>query len=444
MTRVLCVDDSRHMRMMIEAVLPKEYEFFWAYHGGEALEYMSTMDFDVVLLDLVMPEMDGIETLEKLAERKNKVPVLLITGVSDPEKLEEASMLGIADFVLKPFDPDFLAEKVAFLIENKGYRIEEGMGEYDGKFLKVNKDPEELEAEDTDAGAAKPGGGRKLQVRTFDPEDEVGGVELKPKAAPPVVAGGGEREYKPQDQGEILDESFGFFVVQQVSEPSRLYELDKTVVKVGRGRGSDLFLNDESVSRLHCLLKKSGYEVTIKDCDSSNGTIVNGHDIKEEVLKHDDQVRLGRFFLTFKTYNAEVMGDIKYYEAFKRHRPQEPKSDDTTQLMQAGSVDSFIEQFSLEHHMMLVSMDYAEEAYQVQRDKFELGSEEMPCPDLKGGTGVFIEWIDDAHWLTRRRMGAKEVSINGDAVRKAKLEPGDVIEIGEVSFAYQYRKDADG
>ena len=46
MTRILCVDDSRHMRMMIEAVLPDDYEFFWAYHGGEALEYMHTMSFD--------------------------------------------------------------------------------------------------------------------------------------------------------------------------------------------------------------------------------------------------------------------------------------------------------------------------------------------------------------------------------------------------------------
>ena len=57
--------------------------------------------------------------------------------------------------------------------------------------------------------------------------------------------------------------------------------------------------------------------------------------------------------------------------------------------------------------MMLVSMDDAEEAYQVQRDEFELGAEEMPCPDLKGGAGVFIERIGDAHWLTRRRLGAK-------------------------------------
>ena len=258
------------------------------------------------------------------------------------------------------------------------------------------------------------------------------------------MVGGGAlaRDFKPQDHGEILDESFGFFVVQQVSQPTRLFELDKTVIKIGRGRGSDLFLNDDSVSRLHCLLKKRGYEVTLKDCDSSNGTIVNGHDVKEEALKHDDQVRIGRFFLTYKTYNAEVMGDIQYYEAFKRHRPQEPKNDDTTQLMQAESVDSFIEQFSLEHHMLLVSMDYDEESYKVHRDKFELGSKEMPCPDLKGGTGVFIEWREGAHWLTKRVMGAKDVTINGDTVRKAKLEPGDVIEIGEVSFAYQYRKNA--
>jgi len=414
------------MRKMIQAVLPDDYEFFWGSNGVEALEYMQTMDFDVVLLDLVMPVMDGFETLRQLAAIKNKTPVLLITGVSDPEKLEEAELLGSCDFVLKPFDPEFLAEKVAFVITHKGVQIQEGMGEHDGRFL--DEGLKELEGEDTHAG------GRKLEVRTFEEEPK--------RPAPPLVIAPVPSDDDFDQVGTELDESFGFFVVQQVSHPSRIYELTNTTVKVGRGSDCDLILNDDSASRLHCILKKRGSEVILRDCDSSNGTIINGHDIREEALKHDDFVRIGRYFLTYKTFNAEVMSEIDKYDNFHRHRPKLGKTDNTTQLMQPDLVENFIEKFSLEHQMQLVSMDYSEEVYTVHRDKFELGSEEMQSPDLKGGSGVFIEWKDGAHWLTRRRLKSKDVAVNGEPVRKAKLEPGDVIEVGDATFAYQYREDA--
>lgn len=416
MSRVLCVDDSRHIRTMVQGILPESYEFFAAANGEEALEFMNTMDFDVVLLDLVMPVMDGFETLRRLQKRKNVPPILLFTSTVDQSKLKEARALGIADFILKPCDLEFLKEKLIFVATNHDVEIGEGMGEFDGQFL-----PEDDGGGSTDEDMS-------LDVLDFD--------ERPPpprRVAPPLVV-----SHSGNEGSDVLGDAYGFFVIQQVSHPTRIFELSSETVRMGRGNACELVLGNESVSRTHCVLKRSGRDIVLTDLDSSNGTIVNGYDIQETILAHDDQIRVGRYFLTFKTYNYEVMSEIEKYDGLATHQERPKKNDDATQMMAPACVDAFMDQISLENDMILMSMDYAEESYPVPREKFELGSQAMPCPDFEGGTGVFIEWKDGAHWLTRRRLGSSDVFVNGESVRKIQLSPGDVIEIGEVGFAYQY------
>lgn len=419
MPRILCVDDSRHIRNMVQRLLPKDFEFFGAAEGQEALEFMNTMDFDVVLLDMVMPGMDGFSMLRHLRARKSKTPVLLFTSLSDQKKIKQAQRLGVADFILKPCDHEFLKEKLIFVATNHGVEIQEGMGEFAGV----------MHHEDDDQATVV--SGSPLEVLDIPPEARRE-RPVEPILAP-VVA---------EHDELVSEEAYGFFVVQQVSHGSRIFELYKNTIRIGRGKSCDLVLGGDGVSRKHSIFTKRGREMTLTDLDSSNGTIVNGREIREHQLSHDDQIRIGRYFLTFKTYNYEVMSDIEKYSGMEAHKERPAKVEDATQMMKAACVDAFVAQFSIENDMVLMSMDFEEECYPVHREKFELGTRAMACPDLDGGTGVFIEFKDGAHLLTRRLLKSIEVFVNGESVRKKRLDPGDVMALGGVEFAYQF-KDTD-
>ena len=82
--RVLAVDDQRYFRELIEGVLIDEgYEVVTAASGEEALHVLARADFEIVVTDLVMPGMDGVELVRRVKERKPDQEIVMVTGVSD-------------------------------------------------------------------------------------------------------------------------------------------------------------------------------------------------------------------------------------------------------------------------------------------------------------------------------------------------------------------------
>ena len=79
--------------------------------GAQALEVLAEQDIDVILLDLIMPEMDGFETLGHIREKYN-VPVVFMTGDKNLDTLEKAAEQGVEDYLTKPFLPLALKEIV--------------------------------------------------------------------------------------------------------------------------------------------------------------------------------------------------------------------------------------------------------------------------------------------------------------------------------------------
>jgi PAS domain S-box-containing protein len=113
---VLVVDDEVAIRSMIQSTLEDlGYTVLTAEHGGQALElfHRSADDVVMVLLDLVMPVLDGAETAGAIKSRKSDVPILVMSGISDDEALKRFGHVRIAGFVPKPFAPDQLAQAVA-------------------------------------------------------------------------------------------------------------------------------------------------------------------------------------------------------------------------------------------------------------------------------------------------------------------------------------------
>lgn len=105
MNTILVVDDDRPIRSTLREIL--EFEKFKveeAENGEEALEKVKNQKFDLVLCDIKMPKMDGIEVLEKLQEMHHDLPVVMISGHGTIETAVEAIKMGAFDFIAKPLD----------------------------------------------------------------------------------------------------------------------------------------------------------------------------------------------------------------------------------------------------------------------------------------------------------------------------------------------------
>lgn len=115
MKTVLVVDDEKSVRDSLKMILEYEkYTVALAENGQEALEYLRVRNPDLVLLDVKMPGLDGIEVLQEIRSRNTTLPVIMISGHGTIETAVEATKLGAYDFLQKPLD----REKVLITIRN--------------------------------------------------------------------------------------------------------------------------------------------------------------------------------------------------------------------------------------------------------------------------------------------------------------------------------------
>ena len=111
--KILVVDDDPDVRMATRDFLTsKGHEVTLAADGVQALELLATVKPDVVLLDVAMPEMDGMETLRRIVSGHPNLPVIMVTANADIEITSKVLRLGAADYVPKPFDLDYLEQAI--------------------------------------------------------------------------------------------------------------------------------------------------------------------------------------------------------------------------------------------------------------------------------------------------------------------------------------------
>lgn len=109
---ILICDDEKDIVSVLKLYLGQEdYNLFEAYNGKEALEILDREDIHLLLLDIMMPEMDGIETLATLRRDKN-IPVILLTAKSEDTDKILGLNIGADDYVTKPFNPVELLARV--------------------------------------------------------------------------------------------------------------------------------------------------------------------------------------------------------------------------------------------------------------------------------------------------------------------------------------------
>ena len=122
--RVLIVDDEIGVRESLRMVLKDAYDAMAVGSGAEALEALAAGPFDVVLLDIVMPGMDGLELLEEVRSRYPRTPVIMLTATKTVKTAVGAMKLGAFDYVTKPFDVDELRVMLDKATENAALQRE--------------------------------------------------------------------------------------------------------------------------------------------------------------------------------------------------------------------------------------------------------------------------------------------------------------------------------
>jgi len=117
--RILIAEDEPHIARMVTFKLEHEgYEVIWAKNGGEAVKSLQDKAPDLVLLDVMMPVMDGFEVLKKIKEDESTwhIPVIMLTAKGKIKDIDLAFDLGADDYIVKPFLPDELVERVQVLL----------------------------------------------------------------------------------------------------------------------------------------------------------------------------------------------------------------------------------------------------------------------------------------------------------------------------------------
>ena len=125
--RLLVVDDNANNRYILCRRLQRQgYGVDEARHGSEALDRVATEDFDLVLLDVMMPVMDGFEVLARMKadRRMRSIPVLVISALDEIDSVVRAIEMGAEDYLVKPFDPVLLRTRIGALLEKKRLRQE--------------------------------------------------------------------------------------------------------------------------------------------------------------------------------------------------------------------------------------------------------------------------------------------------------------------------------
>ena len=165
MYNILVVDDDKEIVKAIEIYLGKEdYKIYKAYDGEQALEQIKKNQIHLVILDIMMPNKDGLETLEEIRKDKN-IPVIMLSAKSEDIDKINGLNVGADDYVTKPFNPVELIARVNALIrrytkfgaidENKKTLINDGELVIDDELKKVTVDGKNIKLTPTEYNILK-------------------------------------------------------------------------------------------------------------------------------------------------------------------------------------------------------------------------------------------------------------------------------------------------
>ncbi len=117
MAKILIVDDAEFLRVRLNKILDTEgYEVFQAENGSKAVAAYKAAHPDVVLMDVTMPEMDGLTALKEIVSFDPKAKVVMLTALGQESVVLDAVKSGARDFIVKPFEHDRVMKAISKLL----------------------------------------------------------------------------------------------------------------------------------------------------------------------------------------------------------------------------------------------------------------------------------------------------------------------------------------
>lgn len=116
--QIVAVDDSPIIVKTLEVILKNKYQFRGFTKGERALEYIKGRDIDLLILDIDMPELNGLEVLDRIRIKDNNdMPILMLTSNNDKNYVLECYKRGANDYALKPIDEESFVKKIEKLLD---------------------------------------------------------------------------------------------------------------------------------------------------------------------------------------------------------------------------------------------------------------------------------------------------------------------------------------
>ena len=136
--KVLVVEDDKILSKTIGQILSGKYDIDFAYDGEEGLLYAKQDIYDIIILDIMMPIMNGYEMLQNLRKDKIMVPVLLVTAKDGLEDKLKGFKIGADDYIVKPFNKDELLARMEAILRRTNGSYNENKLEFDELVLDYN------------------------------------------------------------------------------------------------------------------------------------------------------------------------------------------------------------------------------------------------------------------------------------------------------------------
>lgn len=150
MFQILVVDDDKNTRLLFQAILESEnYTVYTASNGKEAMEVMDQNHIDLVVLDIMMPKMDGYEFTKTLRQADNNIPILMVSAKQMPQDKKKGFLAGTDDYMAKPIDEEEMVLRIKALLRRSQIanerKIEIGNVVLDYDALSVSRGQETIE-----------------------------------------------------------------------------------------------------------------------------------------------------------------------------------------------------------------------------------------------------------------------------------------------------------
>ena len=136
--KVLVVEDDKILAKTIEQILSSKYDIDHAYDGEEGLLYAEQDIYDIIILDLMMPVMNGYEMLQELRKKKIITPVLILTAKDGLDDKLKGFKIGADDYIVKPFNKDELLARIDAILRRTKGNYGDNKLEFEGLVLDFN------------------------------------------------------------------------------------------------------------------------------------------------------------------------------------------------------------------------------------------------------------------------------------------------------------------